>query len=47
MPNSILDREQYGLGGLGSSLSKLGKKAIKKIDYDQVKQLGVINLKGV
>ena len=37
MPNSILDREQYGLGGLGSSLSKLGKKAIKKIDYDQVK----------
>ena len=37
MPNSILDKEKYNLGGIARGLSVLGKKAIKNIDYDQAK----------
>ena len=31
MPNSMLDREKYGLGSIARGISKLGKKALKNI----------------
>ena len=37
MPNSMLDRDKYVVGSIARGISKLGKKALKNIDYDQAK----------